>query len=234
MIFVGDLHGGYPSLLYHIVKRAVTNEHIIQVGDWGLGFAPLTDDIQALQRINAFLKERDIKLYIIRGNHDNKWYWTNGRKLGLTHVLLVEDYEVLTIEGQRILFIGGGISIDRSSRTIRKDYWPDEVFVYRKKALIHACRESVDIVVSHIAPASCWPYVLTPVVEHYINREQIAGKDLKTALLSEREQMDAVLAYVAKKGLKEWYYGHYHQSVTTHIQNISLRCLDEGELYYRR
>ena len=38
MILIGDLHGGYPSLLHHIKQQVLTNENIIQVGDWGLGF----------------------------------------------------------------------------------------------------------------------------------------------------------------------------------------------------
>ncbi len=233
MIFTGDLHGGYPSLLHHIKQQALTHENIIQVGDWGLGFQSLTDDIKSLQRMDQFLRDRHIRLYIIRGNHDNKWYWDNSHKFGLRNVHLVKDYTTLTIEAQRLLFIGGGISIDRTSRSLYKDYWPDEIFELNEQLLTNISRETIDIVVTHIAPRTCWPYMLTPLVEHYIHQEKLSGGDLQTALLSERAQMEIVFSYVRSAGIREWYYGHYHQSMNEQIDGIVFRCLDTGEIYYR-
>jgi hypothetical protein len=58
------------------------------------------------------------------------------------------------------------------------------------------------------------------------------GGYLKTALLSERAQMETVLSYVRSAGIKEWYYGHYHQSMTEQIDGILFRCLDIGEIYH--
>lgn len=233
MIFVGDLHGGYPALLDNIGKKRITDESIIQVGDWGLGFAPLTDDLKALKRVDDFLRERDVTLYIIRGNHDNKWYWDNAPKFGLKHVHLVKDYDTRIIDEQRLLFIGGGISIDRNTRKLNKDYWPNEIFKLNEQLVQNICSHRVDIIVSHIAPKSCWPYKFTPLVEYYIEQERNAGRDLRAALLAERKQMETVLHHVKTAGVKEWYYGHYHESVTEQIGNITFRCLDIGELYHR-
>lgn len=34
MIIIGDLHGGYPELLYKIKKFKLEKESFVQVGDW--------------------------------------------------------------------------------------------------------------------------------------------------------------------------------------------------------
>lgn len=96
------------------------------------------------------------------------------------------------------------------------------------------CSDTVDIVVSHIAPRSCWPYTLPPIVDYYIERENIVDRDLKTALEKERDDMETVLTYAKTAGVKEWYYGHYHTSMTEEINSIKFRCLDTGELFERR
>lgn len=233
MILVGDLHGGHPALLHHIKRLAIKDDVIIQVGDWGLGFNARADDINMLRRIDKFLEERNIKLYIIRGNHDNKWFWDHYEQLALNVVRLVNDYEVLPITGHNVMFVGGGISIDRLNRTPEKDYWADEVFVFNEIALNAACNNTIDIVVSHISPSSCWPYMLTPTVEHYIQREKIAGRDLRSELAFERNEMEKILRRVKSAGAKEWYYGHYHQSVAEEIDNMRFKCLDIGELFNR-
>jgi len=74
MVLIGDLHGGYPELLNKIKKYKLENTSFIQVGDWGLGFQRRELDIKALVQIDSFLREQANRLYIIRGNHDNKWF----------------------------------------------------------------------------------------------------------------------------------------------------------------
>ncbi|MBC9934861.1 metallophosphoesterase [Chitinophaga qingshengii] len=231
MIIIGDLHGGYPELLSRIKKFKLEDTAFIQVGDWGLGFQPVADDLKTLSQIDTFMRDRGNQLYIIRGNHDNKWFWDNSHSFNLSNVKLVKDYTVLEINRQRVLFVGGGISIDRINRTTGKSYWPDEVVAYDETLLTYACQDGIDIVVSHIAPQEAWPYAYNPLVEHFIVKEMAAGRDLLAELENERQLMSNIYHQAAAAGCKTWYYGHYHESHTEEKDGITFRCVSIMELY---
>jgi UDP-2,3-diacylglucosamine pyrophosphatase LpxH len=227
MILIGDLHGEYLNVLYKINQLEITNTPFIQVGDFGLGFHDLHHDMKTLTGINKFLYEKHNSLYLIRGNHDNPFFWNHRNEMPMKNIFFVQDYEVLTIENQKILFIGGGISIDRKNRTTGKDYWVDEEFVLNQVLLDNACAAGIDMVITHISPNAAWPYSFTPVVKHYISREP----GLAAALYQERSNMNIVYEYAKQAGCRQWYYGHYHQSMVEEKDGVLFRCLDIDEMY---
>ena len=234
MVIIGDLHGGYPEILYKIKKFGLEKTSFIQVGDWGLGFQHKDADIRTLSQIDAFLSAQENHLYILRGNHDNKWFWDHRDTFHLQNVTLVQDYEVLEIENRTIFFIGGGISIDRLSRTHGKDYWPDEEVWYNETLLKAACVQGIDMVISHIAPKETWPYTFDPIVLNYIDKEMAAGKDLAADLEKERQLMSEIYPGVKSAGCREWYYGHYHESHVEEREGVIFRCMGIGEMYDTR
>lgn len=227
MIIIGDLHGEYINLLYKITKHELTNTTFIQVGDFGLGFHDFKYDLQTLTGLNKFLKLRNNKLYIIRGNHDNPSFWKDNQELLFTNIFFVQDYEVLTIEDHRILCIGGGISVNRLNKKAGKDYWPEEEFVLNTALLEKACGKGIDIVVTHISPDNVWPYVIPPFVQRFIDKDP----GLAAALDLERGNMRKVFERVLLAGCKQWYYGHHHKSKTEEKDNVLFRCLGIGEMY---
>lgn len=231
MIIIGDLHGGYPEILYKIKKFGLTKTVFIQVGDWGLGFQHKELDIKALSQIDKFLREKENHLHILRGNHDNKWFWDHRDAFNLQNTKLVQDYEVLEIENQRVFFIGGGISIDRLSRTSGKDYWPDEEIQFDEALLKSACAQGIDIAISHVAPKETWPYTFDPIVLNFIVKEMAAGKDLATDLENERQIMSRIYSYLKAAGCREWYYGHYHESHMEERDSVIFRCVAVQEMY---
>ncbi|WP_211999861.1 metallophosphoesterase [Chitinophaga sp. HK235] len=231
MIIVGDLHGGYPEMLSRIQKLGLENTTFIQVGDWGLGFQPVDHDKKALAQVDKFLQKTQNHLYIIRGNHDNKWFWDHRDQLHLKNVHLIQDYEVRTIEQHKILFIGGGISIDRTSRILNKNYWADETVVYNEPLLKAACANGIDMVISHIAPREVWPHTYNPLVLHFIAKELTAGNDLSAELKNERLLMSQVYQHVCAAGCRMWYYGHYHESHVEEKEGIVFRCVSIQEMY---
>ncbi len=230
MIIIGDLHGGYPEILYKIKKFGLEKTVFIQVGDWGLGFQHRDLDIKALSQIDKFLKEKENHLYILRGNHDNKWFWDHRDSFDLQYVKLVQDYEVLEIENQRVFFIGGGISIDRLNRTSGKDYWPDEEIIFDEAMLQSACARDIDIAISHVAPKETWPYTFDPIVLNFV-KEMAAGKDLATDLENERQTMSQIYSSLKAAGCREWYYGHYHESHMEEREGVIFRCVVIQEMY---
>ena len=227
MIMIGDLHGEYINFVYKSVKLKITDTTFIQVGDFGLGFHDINHDIQTLDGLNNFLINSNNQLYIVRGNHDDPYFWKHSHELRFTNIFFAQDYDVLTIEDQKILFIGGGISIDRANRKIGKDYWKDEEFILDEALLNKACASEINIVVTHIAPDNVWPYMFTPLVKHYISREP----GLEAALDLERRNMSMVYEKVVKAGCRQWYYGHYHQSMVEEKGGVLFRCLDIGEMH---
>ncbi|RFS21339.1 hypothetical protein DVR12_15670 [Chitinophaga silvatica] len=226
MILIGDIHGGYPEILYQLKRRDITKANIIQVGDWGLGFNSKARDISILKQIDKFLIQSQNFLYILRGNHDNKWFWDNRESIQLECIKLVQDYEVLTIENRKVLFIGGGISIDRKSRTIGKDYWEDEKVIFDTATIQSIPTQQIDLVISHIAPQEAWPYIIPPIVTHYASNDA----QLMQELHQERAIMSQIYAAVNQAGCKEWYYGHYHESNTIIVEGMKFRCLAAMEI----
>jgi hypothetical protein len=149
----------------------------------------------------------------------------------LQNVKLVQDYEVLEIENQRVIFIGGGLSIDRLSRTSGKDYWPDEEIRLDEALLKSACDQGIDVAISHVAPKEAWPYAFDPIVLNFIVREMAAGKDLATDLENERQIMSRIYSYIKDAGCREWYYGHYHESHVEERDGVIFRCVGIAEMY---
>lgn len=69
------------------------------------------------------------------------------------------------------------------------------------------------------------------LIDYYIEREKLAGKDLLADLENEREVMGKVLSRIKSTGCKEWYYGHYHESYMEEKENIVFRCVATQEMY---
>lgn len=231
MIIIGDLHGTYPEILYKIKKFGLEKTSLIQVGDWGLGFQHKALDIKALSQIDNFLREKENYLYILRGNHDNKWFWDYRDTFNFHHLKLVQDYEVIEIENRKVFFIGGGISIDRLRRTIGKDFWPDEEIRFDESLLKLSCTQGIDIAISHIAPGEAWPYTFDPIVLNFIVKEMEAGRDLAGDLKNERQIMSKIYSSIKAAGCKEWYYGHYHESHMEEKDGLIFRCVAIQEMY---
>ena len=119
MIFVGDLHGNWGHLKWAIKQKQLKDENIIQVGDFGVGFSSYEHDMEKLQQLNDFLKEKNITLYVWRGNHDNPYFFDG--TVNMTNLKLLPDYTLTIIEGKGVLGVGGATSIDRRPRIVENE-----------------------------------------------------------------------------------------------------------------
>ena len=215
-IYIGDIHGSFKTMCFYIEEYDIRDCNLIQVGDLGLGFNSLPADLKNLETLNEIMKDRNIHFYAIRGNHDDPEFWY-GRNIDFTNLHLVQDYEVLEIGGDNILFCGGGISIDRSYRDQTKTWFKGEEFVLdheRIKSVIDN-NERIDVIVTHSAPTFFSPEgIKSSLVEDYHRLEQeLWGTNLKKDLLQERKNLeilhDEILEYF---DVKFWVYGHFHSS----------------------
>lgn len=135
MLLVGDVHGEWENLADRLRQRDIRSTTILQVGDFGVGFLKKNDERRRLERLDRALDVRDLTLYAIRGNHHDPAYFAPDREHGWERIHLVPDYTLLTIGHQRILCVGGAISVDRRQRHVGVSYWQDEGFVFDPTAL---------------------------------------------------------------------------------------------------
>lgn len=242
MYVLGDTHGIKP--IFNIVdSKKLQDCNIIHVGDVGLGFQEIRRDVSDLLILDEMCIENNIKLYLLRGNHDNPIFWDKSKGLNLPkfhNIYLVDDYTVILIEGKNVLFIGGALSIDRRPRMTDYPYpswWKDEEFFYDEKRLKSAINnhKNIDIVVTHTAPDFCYPTSdNVPIVNDYHNLEMQYGVNLKEELKMERYTVTRMFNDLTKKYKKEptdWFYGHFHNKKSQFINNVNFHLLNINEVY---
>jgi hypothetical protein len=211
---LGDIHGYWSVILNHLNKVNLKESCYIQVGDFGIGFYDISKEINKLKILNDKLVECDSDLFILRGNHDNpKWFKDENfinEKEQLSNIKFVQDYSVLNIDDENILFIGGAISIDRNSRKMdgfEKSWWEDEIVNFdfeRAKGF-----RDIDRIICHTSPDFCEPSKFNQLVYNYATQDDLLIKEL----VEERANMNKLITEIMKNNLiKSFYYGHFHNS----------------------
>ena len=219
---VGDVHGNFSSMKYHIETYSMTDCIIINVGDFGVGFTPEKNEALTLQMLNKFLRLRNITMYVIRGNHDDPHYFKGNH--ALSNLILLKDYSVLELEGIKFLLVGGAISIDRKIRTEGKSYWRDELFVLDEQRLSEI--KGIDVVVTHNSPDFAFPIGLNDLVMHYAQKDV----HLLTELPMERKLITKMYDILSvNSDIKKWYFGHFHTSNVQEINGVIFTALNINE-----
>lgn len=241
IIFCGDIHGNWESLIREIKRLDLVDCTIIQVGDFGMGFSPRKKDMAALKYINITLKARNITLYAIRGNHDNPEYF-NG-KISTSNINLIPDYSVLNIDNRKLLCVGGALSIDRKPSNIKTDfngrpwsgrkegfnYWTDEAFVLKPEL----CKDltDIEIVITHSAPDFCEPRTKSGLSDW-----AVSDRSLIEDCAKERNDHSKLYDILKenKNPLKYWFYGHFHYYRRERFDDTEFVLLDIDMLYEAR
>ncbi len=249
LFYLGDIHGGFNLISNYIDKFGIKDAHIIQVGDFGVGFKTLIKEKRELEMYHTKLVKNNVTVWAIRGNHDFKPYFDND-PFELSNIKLIPDYTVLELCGKRILCVGGAVSVDRLPRmsskqgdifekagswegfeyTGKESWWNDEVFVLDVEKV--GSMKEIDIVVTHTAPGYCPPdnsVNFGNIVESFAHYD----KRLKTDLMYERQQMSELFHLLRLNGNypTKHYYGHFHFNDKTVFEGCEHRVLGVGELW---
>ena len=238
-MFLGDIHGNFGVIHQYINLYKLKNVNIIQVGDFGVGFARFEKDKRYLEMHHEKLVKNNVFVYAIRGNHDYKPYFDED-PFNFTNIKLVKDYTVLNLAEKNILFVGGATSVDRAMRNRKNkdtkpngkaDWWGDEVFVLDKEKLEGF--RNIDIVVTHTTPLYCNPILAYGLGSHIENIIKETGDtDLRTDLLVERHQVKEMFDILKKNNnIKSHYYGHFHKNAEIEIDGTMHFLLGIGELW---
>lgn len=243
ILYLGDLHGNFSLIHQYVKNYDIKDAHIIQVGDFGVGFALLDKERRALGMFHDLFVKNNVIVWAIRGNHDFKPYFDND-PFGFSNIRLVPDYTVLELEGKKILCVGGAVSVDREWRYTGaqrrgefdvvpgQSWWRDEIFVLEKEKVVDL--KGINIVVTHTCPSYCPPdntFGFGSFVEGIIRDTGDVG--LKTDLNVERQAMNDLFHYLKINGnnIDNHYYGHYHKSEVQNYDGIVHRMLGVGELW---
>jgi hypothetical protein len=215
MIMIGDVHGCWADLVARLQSGNVHNQHLVQVGDFGLGFGNPNAEARQLALLDRYLAQNGCVLLAARGNHDCPDAFTaNSQQRQWKTIHLVPDYTVLSVDGKRLLFAGGAISIDRKLRTAGADYWRDEGFVLDPARLDQLDLTDLYGVVTHTAPEGVYPYALGDLVYHYAYRDV----HLLAELPAERRALAEFRALVEQRATPTfWWYGHFHEHMIEEV-----------------
>jgi len=248
IVVVGDIHGNFEALVYKCsIQCSMTDTLIIVAGDCGFGFQRPNYYEDMYKKVSNRLSKANNWLVFVRGNHDNPAYF-DGKQVNYNRWKAVPDYSVLKACGHTILCIGGAISVDRSwrrleylgrtviegedERLLPEVYWPNEAPVY-DEAKLAAINEvcAVDAVVSHTAPSFC-EKLSRAEIQNWLVKDEDLLEDIK----AERKVMDNIQAYLYAHNhpLDYWFYGHFHESWHSEIDNVKynmLDCLELREVY---
>lgn len=189
-LYVGDIHGDFQALravVDAVLGRLASVERVIQVGDFG--FWPRHDPDFGLLSIS-------VPLLFIDGNHEDHPSLQSAR-LDAPGRVLADCPALLIPRGyvaDGVVFMGGGTSIDRSSRLEGEDWFREENLIEAEVArAIGRVRESpVKVMVAHETTAGAF---------HCIRRLDWAPVDRNRDLLEELFLAARPLVYV---------HGHYH------------------------
>ena len=247
ILYLGDIHGSFNIINQYVKIYGIKDAHIIQVGDFGVGFQTIEKEKRMLEMFNPILVKNNVHVWAIRGNHDYKPHFDND-PFGLSNIHLVPDYTVLELCEKKILCIGGAVSVDRHWRYTKNQrngifenqtfgvekWWPDEVFVLDRDKLGEM--RGINILVTHTAPHYCEPdntFGFGYFVESIIR--QTGDNELKTDLLVERQLVtDALEILKLNNTIENHYYGHFHKTWDANLYGVNHRLLNVNELWEER
>lgn len=234
ILLCGDIHGNWSYFKFIIEKDKINDCTIILLGDVGLGFTSEETQLSIIHDIyKNILKERNIKLYCFRGNHDNPSYFIKDKYDFTKHNFhIIPDYSIVKTYKGNLFVLGGALSIDRKTRSENdmysknKSYWKEEEVIFDFDLLKEV--KDVNIVLTHTAPLSFYPNFYNNLVLSFAKYDSNLIHDLT----NERENMDKVYNILKENNeIYNWYYGHFHYSKSEIHDKMIARLLNINEIY---
>ena len=205
MIYItGDIHRDF-SRLYNL--KETEEDMLIILGDAGINYYLDNEDV----KYKEYLKRFKIKLFCVRGNHEERPENINtykeiemfGGKVFIEeeypNLIFAKDGEVYNIDGKSILVIGGAYSVDKNYRIMHGYKWfKDEQLTTKEmnEILDKIKGKHFDIVLTHTCP---YKYEPREVFMPGLDQSKI-DKTMEHFL----DKVEENIKY------DKWYCGHYH------------------------
>lgn len=205
MIYItGDTHRNF-SRLYGL--EVSSDDMLIILGDSGINYCLNEEEL----KYKDYLTKFKIKLFCIRGNHEERPENINtykevdmfGGKVfveeDFPNLIFAKDGEVYDIDGKSIFVIGGAYSVDKNYRIMYDHKWfKDEQLTTKEMndILAKVKGKHFDIVLTHTCP---YKYEPREVFMSGIDQSKV-DKSMEHFLDEIEENID----------YDKWYCGHYH------------------------
>lgn len=225
-IFVGDIHGNLEHIIWEICSRyQITDADIFFCGDFGVGFGKKEGWDVLYSAIEPKLKRARIKLWAMRGNHDDPDFFDGLHNYPL--LVFLQDHIPVEINGWTIYPIGGAQSIDMNLRipenlkyikygSKKRVWWPGERITKKYTGL----PSKIDIVISHDSPLDFDPVVVK-------EGPMMTGEIIKN-IIQDRSYLGWVLRQLHPV---RWFHGHYHKSTSGDYLGCMYRGLAIDEIF---
>jgi Icc-related predicted phosphoesterase len=192
IIIMGDIHGQF-KLVNHVIETLPLDSIILQVGDFGWwprfhNKIRLSSDGRQIAWDQYSLNTKGIKLFWCDGNHEDfEHLETIKTNEVMKNVFYMKRGSILQLpDGRKVLFMGGGNSIDMRYRIQGLTWFPQENISH--KDIRNLPDEKIDIIISHTAP-----------LEFNIGRRY------------EDDPNRRVLSHLLERYQPRlWYFGHFH------------------------
>lgn len=242
IVVVGDIHGDFNKLIHKCcIRYKVRDALIVVAGDCGFGFERPGYYERVYERNRRFLSASNCWLVMVRGNHDNPYYFNGPNPICHERFMTVPDYSLLTACGRTMLCVGGAVSLDRALRRnspfyhplglddplCPNTYWSDEPPYFDEVALNEITeRFAIDTVITHTAPTLC-----ERIVKQGLFYFSVDDEDLLSDVEQERHTLDQLYDYLVAHHhpLRDWVYAHFHQSWHYEIEGVMFNTLDVME-----
>lgn len=199
-VFIGDTHGKYDQYK-RIIKQY---KDTIQVGDMGVGFRKFPHGEWQANPPHELMVTQNATF--IRGNHDNPHVCKR-------HSQWIADGRVVG----DMMFIGGGLSIDKKYRIEDYSWWPEEELSQEEMwriAEIYAAAKP-RIMVTHEAPTSAAKAIHG---SHHFEDNSRTRQFLEVLFRNNNHRPEV------------WVHGHHHISKDHVIDGTRFVCLAELEV----
>lgn len=224
VLYCGDIHGEWNDFYRQVKKFQLSECNIVVCGDIGLGFDSDYKTVKTLNYHNKQFAHKNIHVYCIRGNHDDPSWYVPTFINKFSHIHILPDYTVLENSSDKILCVGGGISLDRTSRKLDKSYWSDEA-VYKDEKILNDLTD-ITIVATHSSPSFVHP-ISKQGIQQWCKVDETLEKDVE----DDRKTLDDIFHLLKQNNpLKKWYYGHYHMSNKQNEFGVDFKLLNILEI----
>ena len=212
ILVMGDVHYDFASLNSFVnIKKP---KMILQVGDFGYWprFTPPPRN-RNYPKKPLVPKAGDTKIYFCEGNHDDiEELWKLENNEVYPNVFYMKRGSIMTLDdGRNVLFMGGGLSIDRESRILGggDNGWFHEEILTQQDVMSIPLDTKIDIVISHTCPEEFeMPYVVHQSGKY---------KDFSRTALS----------YVLETFRPSlWHFGHWHVMLTGYDHGCRWYCMN--------
>ena len=209
--YTGDTHGQAAKIQYFIRRFQIANSDIIVIlGDAGINYF---GNNHGDKKIKSQLNDLGTTILCIHGNHELRpetlsYYREIDWHGGIVYIedefpnlLFAKDGEILDLDGQKSIVIGGAYSVDKYYRLRRGLKWfldeqPSLTIKEHVETVLNSVGWKIDTVLSHTCPAK---YIPTEAFMTGIDQSMV---DHSTELW-----LDTIEERVS---YKHWLCGHWH------------------------